>query len=422
MRILFISTHLPSDFSTSTQGIYKRMAMFVDAIKEIAQLDMLFFVAPDTELSREASARTERDCSQFWQTQMNLYLCPTAAQQNSRPKWQQQWGGIFNFFKQFSVSEQQMQALEMCLSRKPDAIFVHRLSSMSAVMLTNQALPPIVLDLDDIEHISFMRQISQPPTRLRTLLYYLQVPTRLWGELQAIRLAKFSFVCSEGDRRYLKDLWQLPGVITVPNAIAIPELQPITIEPTLLLLGGYYYYPNINAANFLIEKVWPHIYEVMPEARLTIAGPEPHHLRSYNKGVPGVEFAGFVEDLDALYQRSRVVCCPVLSGGGTRVKMVEASAYGKPIVATRIGAEGLAMSDGKEFLMRDNPKAFAQACLELLRNSELCDRLGAAAREVAIRYYDRINIVQQIRQQIQLAIDTNQTQEPTGIGVGKRNS
>jgi glycosyltransferase involved in cell wall biosynthesis len=81
--------------------------------------------------------------------------------------------------------------------------------------------------------------------------------------------------------------------------------------------------------------------------------------------------------------------------------MIEAAAYGKPIVATSIGAEGLEMKDGQEFLMRDHPKAFAQACLELLRNDDLCKRLGDAARAAAIRHYDRTNIVQQIKQQIQ---------------------
>lgn len=406
MRILLISIHYPSDLSTNTQGVYKRLGMFVDAIKNIGQVDMLFFVPPETDISLKAIAETERTFSQHWQTQINLYLSPLEVQ-NSQTKLRQQWDGVFNFFKQsdFLRSPNQLQALEKCLSLKPDAIFVHRLSSMSAVMQRKQDLPPVFLDLDDIEHLSFMRQIRQPPTRLVTLLYYLQVPARFWGELQAIRKARSSFVCSKGDRRYLSERWGLPGVMTVPNAISIPEKQAIAIELTLLLIGGYNYFPNTNAANFLIEKVWTDIYKVMPNARLLIAGPYPENIRGYSQKVPGVEFLGFVPDLDKLYQRSRVVCCPILSGGGTRVKMIEAAAYGKPIVATRIGAEGLSMNDGQEFLMRDDPKAFAEACLELLRNDELCDRLGKAAREAAICHYDRANIVRQIQQQIQSEIN-----------------
>jgi glycosyltransferase involved in cell wall biosynthesis len=402
MRILFVSIHFPSDLSTCTQGVYKRMSLFIDAIKEIGEIDMLFFVPPETQVSPDAIAQTERSFSQHWQTTINLFLCPKE-EQNSLPNWRQQWDGIFNFFKQsdFFISPQQMQALEECLSRKPDAIFVHRLSSMSAFMQVQQPLPPVFLDLDDIEHISFMRQIRQPPTGLATQLYYLQVPARFWGEVQAIRKARCSFVCSSGDRRYLTKRLGFPNVVTVPNAIAIPEQQAIAQEPTLLLIGGYNYFPNMNAANFLIERVWTDIYKAIPDARLIIAGPYPQNIRSYNKKVRGVEFPGFVDDINALYQKSRVVCCPIFSGGGTRVKMIEAAAYGKPIVATSIGAEGLEMKDGQEFLMRDRPKAFAQACLELLRDDDLCKRLGDAARAAAIRHYDRTNIVQQIKQQIQ---------------------
>ncbi len=405
MRILFISIHFPEDLSKSTLGIYKRMSMFIDAIKQIGQLDMLFFVPPETDLSPEAIAQTERSFSQHWQTPLHLFLCPKE-EDDSLPKWKQQWGGIFSFFQQsdFFITPRQMQALEKCLSRKPDAIFAHRLSSMSAVMQVQQDLPPIFLDLDDIEHISFMRQIRQPPTRLVTQLYYLQVPARLRGELQAIHLARRTFVCSERDRTYLTERWGLPGVVTISNAIAIHTPQTITLEPTLLMLGGYNYYPNINAANFLIEKVWVQIHKAMPNARLIIAGPYPENIPSYDKGIPGVDFAGFVDNLSELYQRSRVVCCPILSGGGTRVKMVEAAAYGKPIVATRVGSEGLEFKDGQEFLMRDNPNDFAAACLELLRNYDLCDRLGSAARATAIKKYDRANIVRLIQQQIEFQL------------------
>lgn len=411
MRVLFISKHFPVDLQTSTQGTFQRIGMFIDAIKEIAQLDMLFYVSPDTDISTAAIAAKERELSNYWNTKINLFLCPEFNAQNTLPKWQQQSEGILNFFRQTDFIRtscpQQIQAFEECLSRKPDAIFAHKLQAMCPLMLTSQSLPPIYFDLDDIEHIRFMREIKQPPTRLRTLLYYLQVPARWWGEYNAIRLAHQTFICSERDRNYLSNRWGLSGVVTIPNAITVAKPQSITPEPTLLLLGGYYYYPNANAANFLIEKVWSYIHQAMPEARLIIAGKEPHHIRTYATGVPGVEFTGFVDDIEALYLRSRVVCCPIFSGGGTRVKMIEAAAYGKPIVATQIGAEGLEMSDGQEFLLRNSPKQFAQACLELLQNDTLCEQLGLAARAAAIQHYDRNSIKKLIQKHL------IQTIEPT---------
>ena len=140
----------------------------------------------------------------------------------------------------------------------------------------------------------------------------------------------------------------------------------------------------------------------MPEARLIIAGASPEYIRGYHSRLPSVEFPGFVDDLDSLYRRSRVVCAPILSGGGTRVKIIEAAAHGKPIASTRLGAEGLDLRDGHELLLRDDPESFAQACLHLLKDSTLCERLGRTAFEAANRHYDRANIIRLIQKYLQL--------------------
>jgi glycosyltransferase involved in cell wall biosynthesis len=66
-----------------------------------------------------------------------------------------------------------------------------------------------------------------------------------------------------------------------------------------------------------------------------------------------------------------VVCTPILSGGGTRVKIIEAAAYGRPIVSTRIGAEGIEMQDGNGIFLQDDSKSFAEACIRLLNDHEL---------------------------------------------------
>jgi glycosyltransferase involved in cell wall biosynthesis len=92
-----------------------------------------------------------------------------------------------------------------------------------------------------------------------------------------------------------------------------------------------------------------------------------------------------------------VICCPIFVGGGTRIKILEAAAHGRPVVATRIGAEGLDMTDGEELLLRDDPESFAAACVELLRSSELCERLGTAAYRKALQQYDRRAILPLIR-------------------------
>jgi hypothetical protein len=401
MRVLFVSTHFPSDLRVYVHGTFKRMRLFVDAVKEIAQLDMLFYVRSDRDISASAVSRLERSISDHWGTEIRLTLCPKYDRSGPLSKWQLYGSGALNFFRQggyvSTSGAEQVQAFEECLRRKPDAIFAKGLPSMCPALLTKETLPPVFFDMDDIDHVVLARGIDSQRQWRSKLVTYLRVPALWWGERKAIRSARRTFVCSDLDRRYLSRFWRLPGVVTVPNAVQIAELQPLTADPTLLFLGSYWYRPNAEAAEFLLHRVWPQVHRAMPEARLIIAGPEPESIRGHDDALPSVEFTGFVEDIDALYRRSRVVCAPILSGGGTRVKIIEAAACGKPITATRLGAEGLELHDGRELLLRDDPESFAEACLQLLKDSALCKRLGHAAHEAASRHYDRANVIRLIQ-------------------------
>ena len=407
MRVLFVnSTHFPEDWQNLSNGSQRRKKLFFDAIKEIAEIDFLYYLQPELDdllHSRDRIARIEDDIAKYWDARVNLFLCHQEKFPPSLSKFKKHGDGVFNFFKHYlyfgTSGLAQVQFLERCLDRQPDLIFVQRLTSMPPLLLTKKALPPIIFDLDDLAHIQQLRQLKNI-RKLEHLFYCLHLPACFWGELTATRLAQKTFVCSELDRKYLSHKLKFQGINTIPNAVSIPEPQPITSQPNLLLLGSYDHGANVTGANFLIEQVWPLIYQQMPEVRLIVAGKNPHNIRNYGKELPGVEFRGFVEDLDALYRQARVVCCPVFGGSGTRVKMVEAAAYGKPIVATRIGAEGLNMSDKQEFLCHDRPQEFARACLELIKNDNLCQHLGTKARKAAIQYYDRDNIIKLIQKHI----------------------
>jgi glycosyltransferase involved in cell wall biosynthesis len=417
MKFLFITSDAPVDIKTAFAGIQRRMAMFVQALGQLSQLDVLIYVPSDIDCSPASIAERERALAKHWQVNLKLFQCTKFDPHPSVALWQQQIGGIFSFFQQPTFirtsQNQQVQALEACLARQPDAIFVHRLHAMCPLLLTQKSLPPIFFDLDDIEHIKLIRSIEQPAAHLPTRLYYLHVPTLWHQECRAMRLATRTFICSNLDHAYLAKRWNLPGITVIPNAISIPKPQPITSEPTLLLIGTYTYPPNLQAANFLLTLVFPLIQQMMPHAKLIIAGKCPEEIYTYQKGATGVEFTGFVDDLDTLYSRARVVCCPIFSGGGTRVKMIEAAAYGKPIVATRIGAEGLELIPDEDFLLRNSPFEFAEACIELLQNDDLSNRLGEKARAKAIEHYDRANVIARIRHHIQPILQPSQGFELT---------
>lgn len=398
MKLLFVSDTFPRDIHSSTHGVFKRMRMFIDAIKGVADsVDMLFFVDPAVPLPSSYVEIMETAFVRHWGISIKLFLCHRAtAGSTPRP-----YAKIMDTFRTDISThldgEKQLRAFEACLERKPDVLFIHKLESMTPALRTKRTLPPVFFDLDDIEHKAFIRSIRQPPYWRSKFLYYLKVPSLLLLERRAIKLASKTFVCSEQDRIYLAHTWRLPNMAVVPNAVSMPALHAAAPTPTLMFIGGYFYPPNAAAADFLVTRIWPLVKREINNAKLIIAGASPERTKCFHGGTEGVEYTGFVENLDELYRETRVVCCPILTGGGTRVKILEAAAYGKPIVATHIGAEGIEFEDGREILLRDDAGSFALACIELLREPALCDALGKAARGKVERLYHRDNVIKLIQ-------------------------
>lgn len=404
MRFLFISTHFPKYPYSSVIGVFKRMNLFIDAIKEIGTLDMLFYVPSGVDTDSETVSKLEQTFSEYWEVDIRLFLCHRFEHSKKRSRWRRYITPSLNFFKQDNYIQTSMPAqievFKKCLKLKPDAIFAHRLNAMCPILLTNKKLPPIFFDMDDIEHVAFRRSISQPPKwRLKRLLY-LQIPALKLGERRAAHSANLTFVCSKFDKKYLTTLWKGPKISYIPNSVNIPDTQPITKEPTLLFLGSSDYEPNKNAIEFFLDKIWHLIQKKVPQAHLIIAGSYPERIKHFSQNLAGVEFTGFVNDLKKLYKRSRIICCPILAGGGTRIKIIEAAAYEKPIVSTTIGIEGIKMSDGKEVFIRDDEKSFSKACVKLLKDRSLCKQMGKAARKVAEKEYNRKNVIGKIQNHI----------------------
>lgn len=380
------------------------MGIFLDAIKEIAEIDMLFYVKPE-DYRPENIKETEHSFSNHWNTNINLHICPRVESNTSNylSLIVSTVAGIPSLLNQKGYKEycgkKQVRALEECLETSPDAIFAHRLSAMCPLLrISNSSIPPVFFDMDDIEHVVLERYIKNR-NNLRSHLLKLLLPSLTRGEYKAVKLASKTFVCSESDRKYLSGKFQLPGISVVPNAINTPKLESLTSELNILFLASDYGL-NVQATEFLIQHIWPRVVNKVPTAKLTIAGISPDKLNFKHSDVPGLELPGFVKDLDALYKQTRLAIVPMLVGGGTRFKIIEAAMYGKPTVSTTVGAEGIELADTKEILIEDTPESISGACVELLKDFELSKKIGLAARKKATELYNRRNVVNSIKTHI----------------------
>ena len=159
-------------------------------------------------------------------------------------------------------------------------------------------------------------------------------------------------------------------------------------EPfTMLFLGSFRHEPNVVALEWFVNGVLPRIAARRSEARLIVVGSDAPPRHPYAGRAPAIEIRGFVDDIREPLGRYAVFVCPVLSGSGVRVKLLEAFASGIPVVSTPVGAEGLAHKDGEFCLLADKPEAFAERVLRVFEDSAMAAEMAARARaEVAARW------------------------------------
>jgi glycosyltransferase involved in cell wall biosynthesis len=406
MQTLVITATEPPMPGRDVHAVYRRLGLFLAAIGEISeQIAILHFAQPGNWALTKSPIELNEMQSAYWGRRVSASLVTADPFDAS---WLGYVRSVFSVSHQGRFSafggESQVAAVRSSLLGGPQLIFVHRLEAMIPVLQIEQDLAPIVFDLDDIAHWMVLRAALEKPGSPREIRRLLQAPAILAAEYRAAKLARKTFVCSELDKRYLRRL-SFEGITCIPNAIDLPSaFVPPTPEPTILFLGGYQYQPNADAADRLITRIWPKIRAAIPAARLVVAGNLPQLIKSFASAPAGVEFPGIVQDLELLYRETRVVCCPITRGGGTRVKLIEAAAHAKPIVSTTVGAEGLALRNEVDVLIRDDDNSIADACLQLLADSDRCQILGRGAFDAARRHYDAKQIRLLIKDQLLDAI------------------
>ena len=177
-------------------------------------------------------------------------------------------------------------------------------------------------------------------------------------------------------------------VLVVPNSLDEKAVRPALAasEPIVGFIGTYSYAPNLQSALFLAEQVFPHVLDDCPDATLRIAGANmPDSAIERLQNLRHVEILGQVADSGRFMDDCAVLALPVFMRGGVPLKLVEAMARGKAIVASPELIGGLDITDGENALIHSKPEDFANAIVSLLRNTSLRERLGANARAIFVR-------------------------------------
>jgi len=248
---------------------------------------------------------------------------------------------------------------------------------------------PKILVLHDLDSEKWHRQAALLPLGRHKLncLYnaagFRHLENRLLGRTD------LTFVTSERERASLLLRNKSLSVEIVPNGVDSDTLQPLPVSNSreLLFVGSLSYLPNTDGLLFFIGEVMPELRRRFPELTCIIAGKKaPDEIRSLH-GTNGVEVVGEVPDLEPYYRRCAVSVVPIRAGSGTRLKILEAMAWGRPIVSTTLGCEGLDVRNREHLLIADRPGDMANAIGELLTSPDLSRSIVHNARRLVEERY-----------------------------------
>jgi O-antigen biosynthesis protein len=250
-----------------------------------------------------------------------------------------------------------------------------------------QQIPSILFE-HDVYFQSVGRQLANMRGLFQRISAGFEYLRGMRYELRVVGKADRVQVCSDENGRYLLQfLPQLRGRVDPHYRAGIDtrryEFRTHGRTPnTMLFIGSFRHLPNQEAMNWFIRHVLPLVLQEIPEARLVVVGSDPpprHALPAAHRA--SIELRGFVEDVRDPLGECSLFVCPILSGSGMRVKLLEAFAAGIPVVSTRVGAEGLAEKDGEYCALADDPASFARRVIDLLQNHDEARSMAARARE-----------------------------------------
>ena len=397
-KILFISSARPNAFGI---GVEQRAWSHLDCLNAVGCVDLVLAVKGSAHVAPEESTALLSKCRSV--TILNLEHTKVKSGR-SIPGW-----ALANKLLRFgrpSVAIPKGYRSEPApkkIRTTYELTFCFRISSYQILkgILADRSIftRTLHVDFDDIESLAQKRQIKflrrQQGKEKSLVAWIAAMETRLL-ERTIQREADYVSVCSTLDQERLLSRSGKAKICVIPNSFRIKCPLPERGENArsrLLFVGTMNYRPNEDAALYFATAIFPQIRAALnKEVEFYIVGRYPHdRVKALN--TPGViTVTGGVDDVEPYYRDADLVVVPIRFGGGTRIKILEALAYARPVISTPLGAEGLDLSNGKEIIIADDETSLARHCVELLQSPERMRALAIAGRlKVEKRYsYDAV--------------------------------
>ncbi len=255
----------------------------------------------------------------------------------------------------------------------------------SALLFKEVSKLPTLLFQHNVEAMIAKRHVEQNSGILARMFWWLQWKKMSFFEKAACKKFNSVIAVSEDDKRLFQKLYGADNVSTIPTGVDLDYYNVSTdrkeTKSSLVFCGSMDWLPNEDAVFFFINDILPEIKKSVPDITLTVIGRNPSGSLSKIVGnTPEVTLTGWVDDTRPYIEKGQVFIVPIRIGGGTRMKIYEAMAMGKPIVSTVVGAEGLPVENGTHLILADPAEDFAKQIIRLFNEAQTRESLGKNAR------------------------------------------
>ncbi|MEZ4671838.1 MAG: glycosyltransferase family 4 protein [Anaerolineae bacterium] len=250
-----------------------------------------------------------------------------------------------------------------------------------------------VLDLHNALWVLYKR-LSESLAASKPMKYILMRDWQLLKRYEGKMCRDFDAVTavSTEDRAALVEAGARPDITVIPIAIDTDDQAQIMREPAsphIVHIGTMYWPPNIEGITWFLDEIYPLVKARVPGVRCTLIGARPPaSISERAKDDPSLTVTGYVEDPMPYLCDSSMMVVPLEAGGGMRVKILNALSQGIPMVSTTVGCEGIAVHNGQDIMVADDPQAFAEATANLLLDRALNEQITANGRKTAQQVYD----------------------------------
>jgi glycosyltransferase involved in cell wall biosynthesis len=276
-----------------------------------------------------------------------------------------------------------------------------------------KSIVPTVLFQHNVETALWQRLAATESNPAKRTAYKMEARKMASYERASLQRFHHIIAVSERDREQMLAIEPACNISVVPTGVDTKTytvaLPATSNPPRIVFLGSMDWEPNIDAVAYFCRDIFPRVCAQFPSALFQIVGRNPHaSIKQLTS--KSVEVTGTVSSVVEYLRDATVVVVPMRIGGGTRLKIFEAMAAGRAVVSTSIGAEGLAVQNGRDLILADDAAIFADAVIRLLSDAALRRQYEQAAAQLATKY-DWSNIAQQFVEVLQKACRTAITRE-----------